>query len=101
MRNHDHPAFSTRIDPETARLSPGERLARVVDPRLADLWAFLFEAQLTPEETEKHLGWLLRMAYLQGYTDADEEGRRGSLYHSLGLRGPADAPKRNERRRPR
>jgi len=65
-------------------------LAMAIDLRLADLWAEIFEvdpARLDPEL----LGWFLRAAYGQGYTDALRESRRGQLCLDLGYRVPDPA----------
>ena len=61
-------------------------LARVVDVRLADLWADLFE--IPPEKWDHDLiGWFLRTAYGQGYCDALREPapERGRLCREVGL----------------
>jgi hypothetical protein len=61
-------------------------LARVVDVRLADLWADLFEI---PRDEWDHdlIGWFLRTAYGQGYCDALREAgpERGRLCREVGL----------------
>src|SRR5262245_11127387 len=46
-----------------------DTLATTIDLRLADIWADVFEARLEGVDIEL-LGWLLRAAYGQGYTDA-------------------------------
>jgi hypothetical protein len=53
-------------------------LARLVDVRIADLWAELFDI---PREHWDHelIGWFLRTAYGQGYCDALREPERGRL----------------------
>ena len=49
-----------------------DRLATTIDLRLTDIWADVFEAM--PEGVDAELlGWLLRAAYGQGYTDALRE----------------------------
>ena len=53
-------------------------LARVVDVRIADLWAELFEIPRNQWDHEL-IGWFLRTAYGQGYCDALQEGERGAL----------------------
>jgi hypothetical protein len=65
-------------------------LAMAIDLRLADLWAEIFEvdpAKIDPEL----LGWFLRAAYGQGYTDALRESKRGQLCLDLGYRVPDPA----------
>jgi hypothetical protein len=59
-------------------------LARVVDVRIADLWAELFEI---PRDQWDHelIGWFLRTAYGQGYCDALRETERGRLCREVGL----------------
>ncbi len=59
-------------------------LARVVDVRIADLWAELFEI---PRDRWDHelIGWFLRTAYGQGYCDALRETERGRLCREVGL----------------
>ncbi len=46
-----------------------EDLARLLDLRLAGLWAELFEVPREEWDTEL-IGWYLRTAYSQGYADA-------------------------------
>jgi len=46
-----------------------EDLARLLDLRLAGLWAELFEVPCEQWDAEL-LGWYLRTAYSQGYADA-------------------------------
>jgi len=74
-------------DPEFAG-SPSDRL-RSMRPwmRLADLWAEIFDLGNQPIDHEL-LGWLLRAAYGQGYTDALRETQRGQLCLDLGYRVP-------------
>ena len=65
-------------------------LARVVDVRLADLWADLFE--IPPDRWDHDLiGWFLRTAYGQGYCDALREPDRGRLCREVGLAAEEDA----------
>jgi len=67
-----------------------ENLAMAIDLRLADLWTELFE--LEPEKLDTELlGWFLRAAYGQGYTDALRETRRGQLCLDLGYAVPDTA----------
>ncbi len=47
-------------------------LAMAIDLRLADLWAEIFEVEPSKLDQEL-LGWFLRAAYGQGYTDALRE----------------------------
>jgi hypothetical protein len=68
----------------------GTRLELEFDPRLADIWLSIFSLELEPEELVKHLGSLLRMAYLRGYDDALKEKVRGELYRRLGVPVPPD-----------
>ena len=58
--------------------------------RLAELWAELFELRSEQLDTEL-LGWFLRAAYGQGYTDALRETRRGQLCLDLGYAVPDTA----------
>ncbi|HET8805795.1 MAG TPA: hypothetical protein VFM47_04940 [Gaiellales bacterium] len=61
-----------------------------IDVRLAELWAELFE--LRPEHLDMELlGWFLRAAYGQGYTDALRETQRGQLCLDLGYAVPDTA----------
>jgi hypothetical protein len=64
-----------------------DTLAMAIDLRLADLWAEIFDLGDQPIDHEL-LGWLLRAAYGQGYTDALRETRRGQLCLDLGYRVP-------------
>ena len=58
-----------------------------IDLRLADLWAEIFD--LGDQRVDHELlGWFLRAAYGQGYTDALRETRRGQLCLDLGYRVP-------------
>ena len=67
-----------------------DTLATTIDLRLADIWADVFEARLEGVDLEL-LGWLLRAAYGQGYTDALRETRRGQLCLDLGYSVPEQA----------
>ena len=58
-----------------------------IDLRLAVLWADIFDLGNQPI-VQVLLGWLLRAAYGQGYTDALRETRRGQLCLDLGYRVP-------------
>ena len=58
-------------------------LARVVDVRIADLWAELFEIPHNQWDHEL-IGWFLRAAYGQGYCDALREPAGGTLTRELG-----------------
>ena len=67
-----------------------DTLAMTIDVRLADLWAELLE--LRPEQLDMELlGWFLRAAYGQGYTDALRETQRGQLCLDLGYAVPDTA----------
>ncbi len=71
-----------------APLAPASRdqLASVLDGRLAEVWAELF--QVPPEKWDHELiGWFLRAAYGQGYCDALREPG-GALCGELGYRRP-------------
>lgn len=65
-----------------------EDLATAIDVRLADLWAEVFEIEPGKLDAEL-LGWLLRAAYGQGYTDALRESTRGQLCLDLGYSVPS------------
>ncbi len=67
----------------------GCRIAALVDPALAEVWAFIWGQGFRPDELAEHLGWLLRMAYLRGYEDGLCEPERGVLLSRLGLSVPA------------
>jgi hypothetical protein len=60
-----------------------EQLASVLDARLTEIWAELFQV---PRERWDHElnGWFLRAAYGQGYCDALREPAGGSLTRELG-----------------
>ena len=67
-----------------------DTLAMAIVVRLAELWAVLFE--LRPEHLDMELlGWFLRAAYGQGYTDALRETQRGQLCLDLGYAVPDTA----------
>jgi hypothetical protein len=67
-----------------------DKLATAIDLRLADLWAEVFEVKPDTIDPEL-LGWFLRAAYGQGYTDALRESRRGELCLELGYVIPESA----------
>jgi hypothetical protein len=67
-----------------------EPLAMAIDLRLTDLWAELFELEPGKIDLEL-LGWFLRAAYGQGYTDALRETQRGQLCLDLGYAVPDTA----------
>lgn len=67
-----------------------DNLATAIDLRLADLWAEVFEVKPDTIDPEL-LGWFLRAAYGQGYTDALRESRRGELCLELGYVIPESA----------
>jgi hypothetical protein len=60
-----------------------EQLASVLDARLTEIWAELFQV---PRERWDHelIGWFLRAAYGQGYCDALREPAGDSLTRELG-----------------
>ena len=62
----------------------------LIDLRLADLWAEVFEVETASIDVEL-LGWFLRAAYGQGYTDALRESTRGQLCLDLGYTVPEAA----------
>jgi hypothetical protein len=64
-----------------------DTLAMAIDLRLTDLWTEVFEARLEGVDAEL-LGWFLRAAYGQGYTDALRETTRGQLCLDLGYTVP-------------
>ncbi len=67
--------------------SKRDNLAMTIDLRLADLWAEVFEVD--PDKVDAELlGWFLRAAYGQGYTDALRETQRGQLCLDLGFAVP-------------
>lgn len=70
--------------------SKRDDLAMIIDLRLADLWAEVFEVEQGKLDMEL-LGWFLRAAYGQGYTDALRESRRGQLCLDLGYTVPDPA----------
>jgi hypothetical protein len=70
--------------------SKRDNLALTIDLRLADLWAEVFEVEQGKLDAEL-LGWFLRAAYGQGYTDALRESRRGQLCLDLGYTVPDPA----------
>lgn len=72
-------------------LSQQEALELAFDPRLADVWAAIFQcqqSQVEASELPEHIGWFLRMAYLKGYEDALSEPDPGSLFRNLGAKPP-------------
>jgi hypothetical protein len=60
-----------------------EELASVLDARLTEIWAELFQV---PRERWDHelIGWFLRAAYGHGYCDALREPAGGTLTRELG-----------------
>jgi hypothetical protein len=70
--------------------SKRDNLAMTIDLRMADLWAEVFEVEEGKLDMEL-LGWFLRAAYGQGYTDALRESRRGQLCLDLGYTVPDPA----------
>ena len=93
--DHDQPE---RLD-QAERLESYDRAglaceaAIVIDPRLADLWGVVWGLDPEPDQPGPvlpgTLAALLRLAYVQGYTDAHSEQLSGALYRELGLRVPA------------
>lgn len=74
---------SSRFFEKAGVRSPGPaELQLEFDPRLAEVWASIFETCPQVEFPEK-FGWFLRMAYLQGYGDALSEDERGCLFSNL------------------
>lgn len=71
-----------------------EDLARLLDLRLAGLWAELFEVPRDQWDPEL-IGWYLRTAYSQGYADAmsyiDRAEMRDELQRIDGGRRPEAA----------
>ncbi|MGZ4430367.1 MAG: hypothetical protein ACXVYV_01850 [Gaiellales bacterium] len=64
-----------------------DELAMAIDLRMADLWSEVFGVEPGKLDTEL-LGWFLRAAYGQGYTDALRESKRGQLCLDLGYAVP-------------
>ncbi len=64
-----------------------DELAMAIDLRMADLWSEVFGVEPDKLDTEL-LGWFLRAAYGQGYTDALRESKRGQLCLDLGYAVP-------------
>ena len=64
-----------------------EQLASVLDARLTEIWAELFQV---PRERWDHelIGWFLRAAYGQGYCDALREPAGGTLTASSATSRP-------------
>jgi len=69
--------------------------AIVLDPRLTEVWQLVWATASdggNPDEEAWSLetvAALLRLAYVQGYSDAAGEAVPGFLYQELGLRRPA------------
>lgn len=73
------------------------RLAAEFDPRLADVWLFMFGSdEELAEQGGERLGWFLRMAYLRGYEDALTEPRPGDLYRRLGIKAASSRKRHKE-----
>ena len=72
-----------------AALDKRADLARLLDLRLATIWAELFEIPKEQWDPEV-IGWFLRTAYSQGYADAMSKVDRADLRDEL--RRLADAP---------
>ena len=68
--------------------------AIVLDPRLTEVWQLVWATASEAGEPDEEawsletLAALLRLAYVQGYSDAACEVVPGSLYGELGLRRP-------------
>jgi len=80
--------------------------AVILDPRLAELWQLVWAAYPMGDEGVdavpcEALGGLLRLAYLQGYSDAAEDPVPGALFDELGVRsvGAVSSQRRSARRR--
>jgi len=63
----------------------------VLDARLAEEWQFLWS--LSDDDLREWpqmalLGAMMRLAYLQGYTDGRVEETPGQLFEELGVRDP-------------
>jgi hypothetical protein len=79
----------------------------LLDPRLAGVWQFLWEHEEAGSDeavpSPELVATALRMAYVQGYSDALDEGDPRSLYRDLGLREgftPERVASRRRRRAP-
>jgi len=81
-----------RGEPEQQGLA--EEIATVVDPLLADIWAFSWSRNRTTDLSQAEVATLLRMAFLQGYRDALEEDQPGGVLRRLGAEVPAPTPAR-------
>jgi hypothetical protein len=82
--------------------------AVVLDPRLAEVWQLVWATSSESGEPDEEawsletLAALLRLAYVQGYSDAAGEAVPGSLYGELGLRpSPRVSPPATRNRRAR
>ena len=76
-----------------------ERLAAEIDPRLADVWLAVLTSAPGCVVSPEQLAWLLRMAYLAGYSDALSEPQRGLLFRALGAAVPGGRGSQNNSRR--
>ncbi len=64
-----------------------EQASVVIDPRIAELWAALWEREQPCLPVDDVAGFL-RLAYLSGYHDSLSDPVRGALFRRLGLRVP-------------
>jgi hypothetical protein len=71
-----YPGDHSWRSPEDRKRAIAERVARELDPRLADVWLEMYTCDFDDEVLEQ-LGWFVRMAYVQGFADA-REGQRPS-----------------------
>ena len=81
-----------------------EEAAVILDPRLIEVWQLVWEGDAESPEPRAcvpiaMLAGLLRVAYLQGYSDATTEPLPGELYEQLRVRAIRPRP-RGRRRRP-
>ena len=91
-------ACEVDVSHEQGICGEGEELALsaalILDPRLAEVWQLVWACSPDTSDIEgtacslATLGSLLRLAYVQGYTDATIEELPGSLFEELGLRRP-------------
>ena len=76
----------TPYEDASGQIKWAREVAVLLDPLLAEVWAFAWSSEETGEETP--VAVLLRLAYLQGYRDALEEPLRGTLFQKLGVEVP-------------
>jgi hypothetical protein len=103
VTNERNGRFSGPLEPDGL----ATQAVLLLDPRLAGVWQFLWEheedgiGEAVP--SPELFPTALRMAYVQGYSDALDEGAPGSLYRDLGLRDgftPERLASRRRRRAP-